>query len=191
MGLGGCGNGFVRAEKRGAGGGGPGFELGAGDGVEWLRLRGKNLAEVEEGAIALSGLAVDPALIAAEGAEEGAVVALAGEGVRGGHEFVVEAIDEGSVVHVVGAEEGAAGGEGLEFGVVEFLGDEAGEANGFVCEGKRELEGFGVEAVLVGVLRGALFAGGGAGAGGFEGVGAVGGELFFGNGHRGGLRKGL
>jgi hypothetical protein len=71
--------------------------------------------------------------------------------------------------------------EGAQDGFLVLRRDAFGAGDGPGLEFGREGMDFGVEAVLAGVLGDAVFAFGGAGTGGFEGVGAIGGEAAFGN----------
>lgn len=104
-------------------------------------------------------------------------------GIGGGGEDAAELIEEGGAEEEVDVEAGAAGGERGDGGCVGVGFKEAGVAEiGELLKGWREKEAAGVEAVGEGVLRADALAQRGAGSGGFEGIGAVGGETLFGDG---------
>jgi hypothetical protein len=141
--------------------------------------------------------------VEAEGDPEGAVLGegdleavgdLLLEDNRPGGPFhgMVEAIGEEAGFEGIHAEHGVLG-EGDTFDGGAFLGvdglvsgdgagDEGGEA-GAVLDAD-DGERVGVEEVLAGILGGAGFAFGGPGSGGFAGVGAVGGDAVWRDGHR-------
>ena len=87
-----------------------------GRGVSWLRLRRIFEEGGEENAIAGEGGASEATLIAADGIEEGTVVAHVGEAGGGGHEPDVPVVEERRAVHVLDAEDGAAEGESAKVG---------------------------------------------------------------------------
>ncbi len=130
-----------------------------------------------------AGLAADAAFVAEDGTEPGAVGLAVEAGVRGGEHLFVESGQERDGVGVVDAEPDALGDESGEerIGAIVF-GDLGGEAGGAELPVFGEADFGGVEAVFGVVARGAGFAFGRAGAGGFAGVGAVGGEALFGDG---------
>lgn len=104
-------------------------------------------------------------------------------GIGGGGEGAAEVIEEGGAEEEVDVQAGAAGGENGDGGGVGVGFKEAGGAEiGELLKGWGELEAAGVETVGEGVLRADALALRGAGAGGFEGIGAVGGEALFGDG---------
>jgi hypothetical protein len=142
-------------------------------------LRKKRL-EVE---VAVAGLAVEGGEAAGECGEEGAVVLEVLAAVGGGEEGGAEVGDPGIEVEAVGVEPGAVDKDGAEFWVVTFGEEFGGEARGLGEVGGGQFEVAGGEAVAEGVPGDALLAFGRAGAGGFEGVGAIGGEAAFGDGH--------
>ena len=120
----------------------------------------------------------------------GSVRAQRVEGLAAVVESCVETGGEEAGLEAGGAQENVLGEghalEGEEFLGVDGLvdGDEVGSEMGDFVEvfEADDGEGGGGEAVLAGVLGGAGFAFGGARSGGLGGVGAVGGELFFGDG---------
>jgi len=69
--------------------------------------------------------------------------------------------------------------EGAEVGIVNGLGELMGALEGPLFPLVRHLEFAGIEVVLAGVLGDASLAGLGAGTGGLEGIGAVGGEALW------------
>ena len=115
------------------------------------------------------------------------------DGVAGGVEGLVEAGGEEAGFEARGAEDGLLG-EGDALDGEEFLGvdglvdgDEVGSEMGDLMEvfEADDGEGGGGEAVFAGILGGAGLALRGAGPGGLGGVGAIGGELFLGDGFLG------
>lgn len=156
--------------------------------ADWLRIvvffvPGVEFAqEGEEEAIDGADLAADAAVAAEYGEEVAGVFELVGARVGGGKHPVMKDGGEGDGVGAMDAEVGAAGdeaGEGGMGGVV--LGGALGVGDGAVFPEFGEVDFPGIEAVFEVVAGGAGDAGGGAWAGGFEGVGAVGGEAFFGD----------
>ena len=130
-----------------------------------------------------AGLAADTAFVADEGEEAGGVCHAIGAGVRGGEHLMVEDGEERDDIGVVDAEDDAVGDEGGEgrIGAI-VLGGFGGEVGGAEFPVFGEADFGGVETVLGVVTRGAGLALGGARAGGFARVGAVGGEALFGDG---------
>jgi hypothetical protein len=140
--------------------------------------------ELIDGLEDLQGLAGVEAFVAMEGGQEVALVehppigqlGIAGEEGAG---VGFEAVAEGPIHFAVAGGEDEAVVEFAEGGVGDAGGIAAGA--GFVGGGgfRGHAEFAGVEVVLAGVLGGLAFAFRGAGAGGFEGVGAIGGEAAF------------
>jgi hypothetical protein len=147
-------------------------------------VAGHALEAIGEGEGAVLGLGDGDVAIADE------VLGHADEEAAGGVEGFVEATGEETALEVGDAEHGLLGqGDALDgeqlLGVDGPVdGDEIGAEVGDLLEVFEADDGEvrGGEAMLAGVLGGAGLAFGGAGAGGMGRVGAVRGELFFGNG---------
>jgi hypothetical protein len=142
--------------------------------------------ELFDGGEDCEDLAVVETLVAMEGEEESVLV----EHPPDGHLVVagIEAVGVGFEAVAVGPVQFAVAG-GEDEAVIEFaeggVFDVGGVAEGASVVGRlgvgRHPEFFSVEVVLAGVLGRLAFAFGRAGAGGFAGVGAVGGEAAFGD----------
>jgi hypothetical protein len=112
------------------------------------------------------------------------------EGLPGGIESLIEARGKEAGFQAGGAEQGLLGqGDALDgeelLGVDRLVdGNQVGFQIGDLIEvfQAHDGEGGGGETVFAGVLRGAGFAFGGTGSGGLSGIGAIGRELFFGDG---------
>jgi hypothetical protein len=143
--------------------------------------------EGEEGAVDGADLAADAAVVAEDGQKMTGVLLLVGSRVGGGEHLIVETGGQRDGVRAMDSEIGSLGHQAGEDGVFAVvLGCSLGLVQGETLPVFWERDFLGIEAVLEIVAGGAGLAFGGAGAGGFAGVGAVGGEALFGDGGCGG-----